>query len=146
MAKSAKVDHGARRILGLDVGSRTIGVAVTDELGMAAHGVTTIDRKGTVRDVQTVMELVQKYAAEFVVVGMPYELDGEIGQRGSRVKVFADALVAAGLAIELWDERFSTVEANEALLRGNVSRQKRKDVIDKMAAQVILTSWLNENG
>jgi putative Holliday junction resolvase len=140
------VESSARRILGLDVGSRTIGVAVTDELGMAAHGVTTIDRKGTAKDVERVRELVREYSVERVIVGMPYEIDGEIGQRGSRVKVFADALAATGIAIELWDERFSTVEATEALLRGNVSRQKRKDVIDKMAAQVILTSWLNEHG
>lgn len=132
-----------QRVLGLDVGARTIGVAVTDELGLAAHGVLVIDRKGTSRDVARITELVQKYAAELVVVGMPYELDGALGKRAERVQVFIDALAATGIAVDTWDERFSTAEAEEALLLADVSRKKRKDVIDKMAAQVILQGWLN---
>ncbi len=132
------------RVLGLDVGSRTIGVAVTDELGFAAHGVTTIERKGTKRDVESVGKLVKEYGVTRIVVGMPYEIDGTIGQRGTRVKVFADALAALGCPVELWDERFSTVDATEALLEADVSRQKRKAVIDKVAAQMILRSWLDE--
>lgn len=131
------------RVLGLDVGSRTIGVAVSDELGVAAHGVTTLDRRGTVKDVAQVMELVRRYQAERVVVGMPYEIDGSEGRRATRVRVFFDALQAAGLAVDEFDERFSTVEAEEVLLRANVSRAKRKNVIDMMAAQVILQGWLD---
>lgn len=131
------------RVLGLDVGSRTIGVAVSDELGVAAHGVTTLTRRGTVKDVVQVQELVRKYAAERVVIGMPYEIDGSIGRRAERVRVLMDALAAAGLAVDEHDERFSTVEAEEVLLRANVSRAKRKDVIDMLAAQVILQRWLD---
>jgi putative Holliday junction resolvase len=131
------------RVLGLDVGSKTIGVAVSDELGMAAHGVTTLARRGTVKDVVQVQDLVRRYAAEKVVVGIPYEIDGTMGRRAERVKVFYDALAAAGLSLDECDERFSTVEANDVLLQANVSRQKRKDVIDMMAAQVILQRWLD---
>jgi putative Holliday junction resolvase len=133
----------AVRVLGLDVGSRTIGVAVSDELGMAAHGVTTLHRRGTQKDVAQVLELVRRYQAERIVVGMPFELDGSVGQRATRVRVFFDALAAAGLAVDEWDERYSTVEAEATLLEANVSRARRKEVIDQMAAQVILQGWLD---
>jgi putative Holliday junction resolvase len=132
----------AVRVLGLDVGSRTIGVAVSDELGMAAHGVTTLQRRGTHKDVAQVLELVRRYQADRIVVGMPYELDGSEGQRARRVRVFYDALAGAGLTVEEWDERYSTVEAEATLLEANVSRARRKEVIDQMAAQVILQGWL----
>jgi putative pre-16S rRNA nuclease len=131
------------RVLGLDVGSRTIGVAVSDELGVAAHGVTTLQRRGTKKDVNQVLELVRKYGAGQVVVGMPYEIDGTDGPRATRVRIFLDALTAAGLSTAEWDERYSTVEAEEVLLRANVSRARRKEVIDQMAAQVILQGWLD---
>ena len=131
------------RVLGLDVGSRTIGVAVSDELGMAAHGVTTLARRGTVKDVVQVQDLVRKYSVTKLIVGMPYEIDGTMGRRAERVKVFYDALAAAGLAVDECDERFSTVEATETLLQANMSRAKRKEVIDQMAAQVILQRWLD---
>lgn len=139
-----RLDCDAVRVLGLDVGSRTIGVAVSDELGVAAHGVTTLQRRGTAKDVAQVMELVRRYQAERVVVGMPYEIDGSEGRRAVRVRVFFDALAAAGLAVDEFDERYSTREAEEVLLRANVSRAKRKDVIDMMAAQVILQGWLDQ--
>jgi len=133
----------AVRVLGLDVGSRTIGVAVSDELGMAAHGVKTLQRRGTHKDVAQVLELVRAYQAERIVVGMPYELDGSVGPRATRVRVFFDALAGAGLAVDEWDERYSTVEAEATLLEANVSRARRKEVIDQMAAQVILQGWLD---
>lgn len=130
------------RVLGLDVGSKTIGVAVTDELGVAAHAVKTLERRGTARDVEQVLALARSYGTDRVVVGLPYEPDGTEGQRAKRVRVFADALAQAGLAVELWDESFSTVEAEEVLLEADLSRKKRKKVIDRLAAQVILQGWL----
>jgi putative Holliday junction resolvase len=133
----------AVRVLGLDVGSKTIGVAVTDELGAAAHAVKTIERKGTVRDVETVRALAAEYGTERVVIGIPYEPDGTEGQRAVRVRVFLEALKAAGLAVEEWDESFSTVAAEEVLVRADLSRKKRKKVIDRLAAQVILQDWLD---
>jgi putative Holliday junction resolvase len=130
-------------VLGLDVGSRTIGVAVTDELAVAAHGVSTLTRRGTQKDVAQVAALMKKYGADRLVVGMPYELDGSEGRRAVRVRVFIDALKAAGFDVELWDERFSTVEAEAVLLKADLSRARRKELIDQMAAQVILQGWLD---
>ena len=131
------------RVLGLDVGSKTIGVAVTDELGVAAHALETLARKGTARDVAQVMAIAKKLGAERAVVGIPCEADGSEGQRAARVRVFADALAEAGLPIVTWDESFSTVEAEGVLLEADLSRQKRKRVIDRLAAQVILQGWLD---
>jgi putative Holliday junction resolvase len=131
------------RVLGLDVGSKTIGVAVTDELGVAAHAVTTLARKGTKLDVAQVEALAQKYETRHLVVGIPFEPDGSEGHRAKRVRVLVDALRAAGLTVDEQDESFSTVEAEETLLRANLSRKKRKQVIDRAAAQVILQSWLD---
>ena len=131
------------RVLGLDVGSKTIGVAVTDELGVAAHAVETLARRGTVRDVEQILQLAKKLGADRAVVGIPCEADGSEGQRAARVRVLADALANAGLAIETWDESYSTVEAEGVLLEADLSRKKRKQVIDRLAAQVILQGWLD---
>ena len=130
------------RVLGLDVGAKTIGVAVTDELRMAAHTVKTLQRRGTARDVEQVRALCDQFSAEKIVVGLPFEGDGTEGHRAVRVRVFITALVDAGLAVEECDERFSTVEAEETLLEADLSRKKRKAVIDRAAAAVILQRWL----
>jgi putative Holliday junction resolvase len=130
------------RALGLDVGAKTIGVAVTDALGLAAHPVKTLARRGTTRDVEQVVRLAAELGAERVVVGLPYEGDGTLGHRAERVRVLVAALRAAGLVVEECDERFSTVEAEERLIEADLSRKKRKRVVDRAAAQVILTRWL----
>ena len=134
------------RVLGLDVGSRTIGVAVTDELGVAAHAVRTIQRKGTAADVIEVARLARTYATRTLVVGMPYDLEGNEGKRAARVRVLCDALTEAGFTVELQDERFSTVEAERTLLEADLSRAGRKKVVDAVAAQVILSAWLERRG
>ncbi len=131
------------RVLGLDVGSRTIGVAVTDELGVCAHGVTTLARRGTVADVAQVAALAAKYETDQVVAGMPYDEEGQEGPRAARVRVFVEALAAHALNVELCDERYSTIEAEEVLLEADLSRKKRKKVIDQVAAQLILQRWLD---
>ena len=130
------------RVLGLDVGSKTIGVAVTDELGVAAHAVKTLKRKGTRGDVAQVEALARTYDTKRLVVGLPYDLEGNEGPRAARVRVLADALSAAGFDVRLHDERYSTVRATEALLEADLSRARRKEVVDALAAQVILTAWL----
>lgn len=129
-------------MLGLDVGSRTVGVAVTDELGMCAHSLKTLARKGTAADVAQIERLATEYATRRLVVGMPYDLEGNEGPRAARVRVLCDALSAAGFTVELQDERYSTVEAEARLLEADLSRARRKQVIDAMAAQVILSAWL----
>lgn len=134
------------RALGLDVGSKTIGVAVSDELGLAAHPDRVIQRQGTAADVAAVIAIAAAREVGAVVVGMPFELSGAIGPRARRVRVFIDALRAklpAAIPIEELDERFTTAEAERVLLRADVSRAKRKDVIDKQAAALILQGWLD---
>jgi putative Holliday junction resolvase len=143
---SSEASKEGGRVLGLDVGSRTIGVAVTDELGMCAHAVRTLTRKGTRGDVAQVDALAKEYATHHLVVGMPYDLDGNEGARAQRVRVLIDALEAAGYDVDIQDERYSTVEAERSLLEADLSRARRKQVIDAMAAQVILGAWLERRG
>jgi putative holliday junction resolvase len=134
------------RALGLDVGSKTIGVAISDELGMAAHPRETLARKGTTADVAWVEAYVRAEGVERVVVGLPLELSGREGPRAKRVNVFIDALRARlgdAVPVETWDERFSTVGANRALMEADLSRARRKQVIDQQAAVFILQGWLD---
>jgi len=130
------------RVLGLDVGQKTIGVAVTDELGVAAHPVVTLSRRGTTRDVAEVRALAERYGATHLVIGLPLEGDGTVGHRAERVRVLGRALAEAGFRVDECDERFSTVEATETLLEADLSRKKRKRVVDRAAAAVILRRWL----
>ena len=131
------------RVLGLDVGSKTIGIALSDETGMLATPLETLARKGTAADTATIAALANKHEVERVIVGMPYEMDGTLGPRAKRVRVLIDALCAAGLAVDTWDERFSTVAAERALLEADLSRARRKEVVDKVAAAYILQGWLD---
>jgi putative Holliday junction resolvase len=134
------------RAVGLDVGSKTIGIAVSDELGIAAHPRETLPRAGTDADVASLLAVISEVEATAVVVGIPYELSGREGLRARRVRVLVDALRAAlPPAVELheWDERFSTAEAERVLIAGDVSRARRREVIDRQAAAVILQGWLD---
>ncbi|HEX5063621.1 MAG TPA: Holliday junction resolvase RuvX [Kofleriaceae bacterium] len=134
------------RVLGLDVGSKTIGVAITDEVGIAAHPLRVLERKGTDADVSAIQTLVAEHDIRQIVVGMPFELSGKVGHRAKRVQEFANALQAKlGDAVKLHeqDERFTTAEAERVLLDADLSRQKRKQVIDQQAAALILQAWLD---
>lgn len=131
--------------MGLDVGSKTIGVAIIDEAGIAAHPLTVLERSGTDADVSAIRTLVQKHGITDVVVGVPYELSGRIGHRARRVQLLQQAL-AAGMGDVKWheqDERFTTREAERVLIEADVSREKRKEVIDQQAACLILQTWLD---
>jgi putative Holliday junction resolvase len=134
------------RVLGLDVGSKTIGVALSDELGLVAHPVTTLSRRGTEADVAALTAIVAEREVEEVVVGWPLELDGRVGLRARRVDVLVQALRAAlarGVPVHLWDERFSTVAVERVLIDANLSRRRRKQVVDQQAAAYILQGWLD---
>lgn len=133
-------------MLGLDVGSKTIGVAIMDDAGIAAHPLQVIARKGTDTDVSTIQTLVAEHDIGDIVIGMPFELSGKVGHRAKRVREFAKALQAKlGDAVKLHeqDERFTTAEAERVLLDADLSRQKRKQVIDQQAAALILQAWLD---
>ena len=134
------------RALGLDVGSKTIGVALTDEANVAAHPLTVVPRAGNRVDSQTVHALVVEHAVTDVVVGMPFELSGRIGHRGRRVGEFVASLrehLDHGVALHEQDERFTTAEAERVLIEANVSRARRAEVIDQQAATIILQTWLD---
>ena len=133
------------RVLGLDVGSKTIGVALTDEANIAAHPHGVVDRAGNLRDAAAVAALVAQNGVTDVVVGMPYELSGKVGHRGRQVQQFMKALAAAIATVKIHeqDERFTTAEATRVLIEADVSRSKRKDVIDQQAAALILQTWLD---
>lgn len=133
------------RILGLDVGDKTIGVAVSDELGLTAQGVEVIRRSSPARDFARLAELVAAYGVEAIVVGLPKNMNGTIGPRGEAVQSFAAEVAAAFPAVRviMWDERLSTVAAERSLIAADVSRAKRRQVIDKMAAVFILQGYLD---
>ena len=133
------------KTLALDVGTKTIGVAISDELGITANGITTIQRKKHKSDLEELKAIVDEYKPDQIVVGLPYNSDGSLGERGKNIEKFAEKIKKfLKLPMEFWDESFSTVNAENFLIqKGNVGRKKRKKVIDKMAAVVILQEFLN---
>ena len=133
------------RALGLDVGSKTIGVALTDEANIAAHPHSVLERAGNSGDAAAIAAMVAQNGVTDVVVGMPYELSGKVGHRGRQVQQFIKVLARAitPTPIHEQDERFTTAEAERVLIDADVSRQKRKTVIDQQAASLILQTWLD---
>ncbi len=132
------------RILGLDVGSKTIGVAVSDELSLIAQGVTTLKRKGLRLDIKDLLRIIEEFKVEKVVVGLPKNMNGSLGPSAKMVLSLVEELKKfVDLPIITWDERLSTVAAQKALLEADVSRKKRKQVIDKVAALLILQGYLD---
>jgi putative Holliday junction resolvase len=134
------------KVIGLDVGTKTIGVAVSDDLGWTAQGVTTLiwDEAHLDDGVRLISQVVTEYSAEKIVLGLPKNMNGTLGERAQKVKELAEKLKQElGLPVQLWDERLSTVAAQKILIAGDVSRKKRKKVIDKMAACMILQNYLD---
>jgi putative holliday junction resolvase len=134
------------RIMGLDLGSRTIGVAVSDELGWTAQGIKTIRRKSRREDLTEILSLIAEYTVERIVVGLPINMDGSLGPQAEKVLHWAKEMEErTRLPVETWDERLSTVGASRVLLEADLSREKRKGVIDKLAAVFILQGYLDQN-
>jgi len=132
------------RLMGLDLGEKTIGVAISDELGWTAQGLTIIQRKDEESDLAQLREIVQTYEVSEIVLGLPRNMDGSIGARGEICKAFADVLREnLNLQVHLWDERLTTVAAQRTLLEADTSRKKRKKVVDKIAAGLILQGYLD---
>ncbi|MFD2670395.1 Holliday junction resolvase RuvX [Marinicrinis sediminis] len=132
------------RVMGLDVGDKTIGIAVSDELGWTAQGIEIIRRKNLKQDLNRLQELAKQYEISGFVVGLPKNMNGTIGPRGEICQEFAATLEkTCNLPVTMWDERLSTVSAQRTLLEADVSRKKRKQVVDKIAAAIILQNYLD---
>lgn len=131
------------RILALDMGEKNIGVAVSDPLEITAQGVEVIRRSNKKKDLARIRELVHEYAVEKIVLGYPLNMDGSIGEKAREVLAFKEKLAKSlSLPVETWDERLSTVAAQRTLLTADLRRSERKKVIDKVAATLILESYL----
>ncbi len=131
------------RAMGLDVGTKTVGVAVTDELGFTAQGVTTVRRGSLKVDLAQLKAIAEERQVDRVVIGLPLNMDGSEGPRAETTRRFGAALEKVlPLPIIYWDERLTTVAAERALLEADLSRQKRREVIDQVAASLILQGWL----
>jgi putative Holliday junction resolvase len=133
------------RILGVDVGTKRIGLAMSDPTALIATGIGVIDATGEAEsDAQSVAHVVRTHGAGLIVVGLPTMLTGEEGAAAEQVRAFADTLArAAGVPIELWDERLTTAQAEKAMLNADASREERRQRIDKVAAALILQSYLD---
>lgn len=132
------------RIMGLDVGDKRIGVALSDPMGWTAQGHSVLQRTSPSRDYEYLSQLCAEQQVEKIVVGLPLNMNGSLGPRAELVKSFAAELsLATGLAVDFWDERLSTKSAERTLLAADVSRSKRKRVIDKLAAVNILQGYLD---
>ena len=133
-----------RRALGLDVGDKTVGLAYSDELGITAQGLSTLARTNVEADLTAIAGVCSEHSVEVLVVGLPLNMDGSEGPRAEVSRRFGDRLgQRTGLPVEYWDERLTTMQVERVLLEADLSRAKRKKVIDKLAAQVILQSWLD---
>lgn len=131
------------RRIALDVGTKTIGVAATDPLGLLAHRVCTLARKGVKQDVVALQRLVAERQAQEIVVGMPYELDGTEARSARLARQIGEGLQqATGLPVQYVDERYTSVDASRRLIATGMSRARRDAVIDQEAAVLILESWL----
>ena len=135
------------RVLGLDVGDRRIGVALSDPLGLTAQRLTVLDRRGIARDIAAVRALVERHEAKTVVVGLPLTMGGVQGVQANKVTAFSDALRRQiTVPVQLVDERLTTVQGTRALLETGASRGKRKQLIDVVADKLILQQFLDTQG
>ena len=139
--------------IGLDVGDKTIGVAISDALNITAQGITTIERIGIKKDTSKVIDYIKEYDCDTVIIGLPLKLDGSDSPQTEKVREFRTKLEnklraerLKDVSIEYYDERLTTVMAERVLIEADLSRKRRKEVIDKQAAVIILQSYLDSRG
>jgi len=133
--------------MALDLGTKRIGVAVSDETGTIAQGVSVIERVTDEKALKDIISSADEYKAGKIIVGLPLRMNGTSGERADDCRKFADLLSEKSKRpVELWDERLSTVEAENTMLEADISRAKRKKNIDKLAAQIILQGYLDAQG
>ena len=139
--------HPTHRVLGLDVGARRIGIAVSDPLGITAQGLETLHRKNKKHDFQYFERLIQQYGVKEIVVGLPLRMSGAEGTQAEKIQVFAEGLRKRfAIPVHLWDERLTSAEANRLLRETDLSIAKRGKAVDRMAAILILQSWMESRG
>lgn len=137
----SSVEH---RILALDVGSRTIGLAISDPLGITAQGLETIRRKNKRTDFEALDHVMRQYAIREIVVGYPLRMSGATGTQSEKVSAFAEELRRRfGLPVHLWDERLTSAQANRLLRETDMSIRRRAQVVDRLAAVLILQNFLD---
>ncbi|CAC9924659.1 RNAse H domain protein, YqgF family [Aedoeadaptatus nemausensis] len=133
------------RVLGLDIGNKTIGVAVSDPLGILAQGVTTIIRSSKAEDVKALKSIIDEYRVEKLIIGLPKNMNNSMGFQATRTMNYADYLKEAlDMEIEFVDERLTTASATRSLIEGGVRRENRKKHVDKVAAVLILQTYLDQ--
>ncbi len=142
------MSDAASRILALDLGDARIGLALSDDLGITAQPVGFQTRVGPRADVEAIRKLIGRHEVARVVIGYPLLLSGRPGSRAAAAEEMASRLRAAvpNVPVELWDERLTTVQAERAMLEGNVRRKRRREVVDSLAAVLILQSYLDAHG
>ena len=132
------------RVLGLDLGEHRVGVALSDPLGITAQGRETMPRLGRRKDLEAIAALARAEGARRIVIGLPLRLDGTMGPAAEEARRFAADLESLiDIPVELWDERLTTVEAERAMTAAGVRRRKRRGQVDRLAAVLILQSWLD---
>ena len=142
-APAEKQDKTPGKTISLDIGTGTIGVAVSDELGITANGVCTIRRENEKKDLAKLRDITDRHSPSEILVGIPYNQDGSLGSRARGIRKFSGLIRdSLGLPVKYWDESFSTKTAERTLIEAGMGRKKRKTVIDKMAATVILQEYL----
>ena len=141
---SLNADRSLGRILGLDVGSKTIGLAVSDPLGITAQGLETIRRKNKQTDLEKLQAVIRKYEVRQLVVGYPLRMSGAEGLQAEKMQRFAAELRQRfQVPVHLWDERLTSAQANRILRETDMSIKRRSEVVDRMAAVLILQSWMD---
>ncbi|WP_447977003.1 Holliday junction resolvase RuvX [Candidatus Nitrospira bockiana] len=132
-----------KRILALDPGTKRIGVAISDELGWIAQPLETFECRSPEQDVRHIQDLVRRHDVDRVIMGMPFRMDGRRGPEAERVQVFKDELERVlEVPVIAWDERLTTKSAESLLIEANVSRKKRRGAVDRVAAAILLQSYL----
>ena len=132
------------RILALDVGEKRIGLAMSDELGWTAQGLPTLERQSSDQDLSAIVQLAKEHKVTEIVVGMPVNMNGTLGKKAEEVTEFLqDLKQKTDIPIKVWDERLTSLQAERIMIAANVSRKKRKQKSDKLAAQLILQGYLD---
>jgi putative Holliday junction resolvase len=132
------------RILALDLGTRRVGVAVSDPMGWTAQGLPTLEKKRKKELLEAIKDIVAQFDVERIVVGLPRNMNGSIGPRARKTLAFAEALrKALGIPVDLWDERLTTVAAEKSMAEGGVRPSRRRGTVDRVAAQLILQGFLD---